>query len=454
MKVIKIFFWIILSLAILAFLIIPPAIGLWIKHHYFKALTEINRKNQNITATISHYDFGWFCSKVSVRLDFHKMPLQNNRKNIFANNDIRVDGQLNIYHGPIIYIKQDRLNHINFALADIKANIPTLNVTGHSVWHFNNLLVSRFSSPAFKLVEDGETISMKNLQGLSKYNMATHRMRLQLRMNTLDVSNFIHLKQIAYIANLDQKGLVNYGKQKLSIGNLTLYTMQDSPIVLNNVSATSNTTLDSSNINLSFKYNIQSISENKFGVNGMQFNSTINGVNAKYFNQLLAAWQNQQNTEQNLINAMMKLLRHGVTVQVHSLKLKTNDGIVLLNGTFTIPTLSNSTHLSQLPAMIKASAYFQAPKIWIKQQITAWIGSSQNTAQQSPEAIASASLQRWENDNLLISSDNNYKARLAFQDGQLLINGKAPSMLRKDNQNSQSQSNSNNGLETNRGNTP
>jgi len=93
--------------------------------------------------------------------------------------------------------------------------------------------------------------------------------------------------------------------------------------------------------------------------------------------------------------------------------------------------------LSQLPEMTKADFQIQAPKSWVKQQLTSFVTAfpppSQQHSQQDPAAIANDRLQQLENQNLLISSGNNYKARIQYTDGRLLINGKVPQPFHQKN---------------------
>ena len=457
MKVIKFFVYFIIVLAVFVFLVAPPLIGLYAKHQYYSMIENASKKNPNVTMKISSYQFGWFSSKITTEIDLHMTP-KNDHKPLSSDNNVRVMIYVNMHHGPVIYSAYVGKKRFYLALADIKGKIPTLNLNVHSIWHFSNTITSAFSSPGFELTVAPTTVSVKNFQGTSNYHVGSHRFQVHSTLDAMSVytnqnhsmsSNpTIRLDGLLYVADIDQKGLINYGKQKLAINKVLLNFDQKNPVTLNNLSAASNTTLNDGKIDITVTYNIQSISKNPLGINGFQLDFAIKNVNADSLNELLEALsqQNQQPVDyKTLLTPGMDLLRKGVSIHINYFYLKTDGGSVSLDGTFAIPELPKNTSFLQVPMMMKADCHFQAPKTWLKQQMASFIGFFQppkhGQTQVDPNEAAMLTLQQWENQNLLISSGKNYTAQIQFQNGHLLINGKVPNLQKHPAPNPQYQQN-------------
>lgn len=457
MKVIKFFVYLITVLAVLVFLVAPPLIGLYAKHQYYSMIENASKKNPNVTMKISNYQSGWFSSKITTEVDLHMTP-KSDHKMIGFDNNTRVMIYVDMHHGPVIYSDHAGKKRFYLALANIKGEIPTLNLTVRSIWHFSNTIISAFSSSGFELTLAPITVSVKNFQGTSNYHVGSHRFQVHSTLDSMSVyadqnqstsSNpAIRLDGLLYTGDIDQKDLINYGKQKLTINKVSLNLNPKNPVTLNNLSATSNTVLNDGKIDMTVNYDIQSISKNPLGINGFQLDFSIKNVSADSLNELLEALaqQNKQPMDyKTLLTPGMDLLQKGLSIHINYFYLKTDDGSVSLDGTFAIPELPKNTSFLQVPMMMKADFHFQAPKTWLKQQMASFIGFFQPTkhrqTQVDPNEAAMLTLQQWENQKLLISSGKNYTARIQFKNGHLLVNGKVPNLQKSPAPNPQYQQN-------------
>lgn len=439
MKVIKFFFYLILSLAVLIFLVMPPLVGLYIKHQYYATIDQANKQNPNLVMKVNHYKMGWFSAKFSTEIDFS------------TNNDsLRIAINGSVKHGPIIVTKNQGHSRYNIALAEINGNIPVINLTSQSLWQFNNTITSQFSSPGFNLDHKSAAVKAKGIQGNSHYSLSSQKLQVLATLDSLQIltanqmqnsvnkTPILTISNVKYSADLQRQGLINYGPQHVSIGKIDIQTQHDT-ISLNNMTFSSNVTANNGKTNMSLQYAIPTITKNPAGIKSIQFSLALKDIDTKSFNELLQSMSDQSPQQTPNVRALiapgMKVLRNGFTIELNHLLIDTDHGVASLKGKFQIPTLPKNATMLQIPMAAMADFKFQAPKAWLKQQVASVLGAFQphHSGQRpaDPNELAALSLQQWENQNLIISAGDDYVSHLQFKRGQLLINGKVPDLNKK-----------------------
>lgn len=436
MKMIKILLTSIVLLVVFLFLIMPPLIGLGVRYQCGRLLSQLNHSYPNITATISHYRFGWFTSKIDIRLDVHfkKGTLEHK----IGSSNTRQVAFMTIRQGPIIIRKQRGHYNPYLALADIDITSPQLRLKAHSIWHLSLWASAQFTSPSFQIISAPCKIIVKTLQGMLYFHLSLKHFKAHTSIDTFNLEQtasgqpIIAINKLLYHANLKKMDFVRLGQQTLTIKKMMVSLGKDDSITLSNILAHTNSRLTNGGIEMTANYKIKPITQNKFDINGLNIHFSIKNVDEKRFNELLNVLSKHKTLTSTDYESFAKpgldLLQQGLNINLKQLTLNTSSGAVSLVGTLNIPKQSNGISLLEIPTMINANFYFQSPKTWFTKQLStyyAYLASKQTPPPSiDPQKMAENTLQKWAQERFIIIDGNQLKTRLQFQKGLLFFNGR------------------------------
>lgn len=431
MKVVKRIFLSLVLVALFVFLVIPPLMGLYIKHRYNEAINQLNDAFPNTTFRVDHYQLGWFASKAHFTIDAHRPSHENGH-------DFRFTGEASIQQGPVIY-KLNPENKNRFAIASLTTEIPSLQLSSHSTWHFSNIIKSKFSSPGFSFQEK-QAINLKNLQGDSSYHFSAHHYQLDLSIQKFSLSQAIDLSGLHYTVQTSYQNKNKLSEKNLNLKNALLHLKNGDKVALNDLSGLLRINDLDGRSHIKFLYDIPSISNNAFDIQRIKFALQIIGAPTQETLKLKKDFDQRYTpgTTVNykvLINDALELLRQGFNVQLDTLRVETTKGNLIVGGSVLVPQLAKDTTVQELPQKLDINLDLQIPKEWLKTYLTGYIRAQQSALRQqpgneeksfpAPEAMAETNIQHWLTQQLLTATENEYKTNIEFKNGQLTINGHA-----------------------------
>lgn len=442
-KLINSLFIVILLLVVIIFGT-PLVMGFWIQANYQSILNRISNP-PSYKIEVVNFHRGWFSSDAQLRL---LLNTSNAEQTL-----IPIDINDHIIHGPVIFIKDaNNKSQVLLARALMTNNAQTSNarLNSRTVWTLNNQVKGNFQADQISVSNQTQQTSLSGANVDYFYDLNTQHLRTKLQISEGDFSTLgtallketfkLKFENVKSDDNFHIQDAIWYGARNLNIDHIGLQLPNNKSLDVYGVLANATNTQKSDGITTDIRFNLSTnkITGTNFNADNVQLNLAFEGLDTQTFSDLLKKAiaikkQNPNKIQESnaLYTPMLNFLGKGFTVNLNQLHFDTNQGSFDLNAQIQLPQQTGTPSLEAIAQQGTADA-----NLTVAKQLLLFVINEFNP-KQKPQAANNATtkttaqpmsaeqqLDQWIKAQILIPMGANLQLKLAYQKGQLLINGK------------------------------
>ena len=432
--------------------------------------------SNGLAVNIEQYHRGWFRSKALLDMSLHiparTVTNQDGQTTTFNEQDFKIQVPIDIYHGPVMVVDSKPLFGLGYAHSHVKlpetyAEKFTQNYTAESISPSLNmtLFVNYLNKsslglemPAFKLVSKQSNATFEWLGMTDQSSISSDRNHVGGRA-MIDGLNFLKDKMNLVLGKVTSNYNLHTTNMNLYLGEADL--LISSLVIKEGTEVTLDAqelTIHSTNDVVDGLFNSQlSVKLDKLLTDGkfygpVSFDMSLKNIDAVVLSKINEQANNmQQGTDaerhqvlMSLIPQLPKLLSKGTTLEVSSLNIGMQDGVVKGNMLVSLPA-NNLDNPFQLIQKVKGHGKLEISVAVLKrliadsakQALQAQASAGQTTPADATAPVeppkdleqlatnqADEKIEALVKSGLLINHDSDYVVELELTDGQLLVNGK------------------------------
>lgn len=430
-------------------LVVPFAIGFWLKSHDIDAMTEVMNANPNIHAELADYKRGWFSSDLTTKVTIYV------NENAHAAHSLRDDIDLTpvhftlhtlLKHGPFLFDKDQEGGrfHLGWGLAHTTVVDPKMDLRADSRVGFGKI-VHQLISPKLLLDLSSMQINMQALNAVATqsldmksltFNGAMQQASFEVKAGNkpTDKPVTLTMDQVKLQGHSKRQGFFNLGEGFLQMQNAQVtqgkdVVKVDSPKAHWQVSIVDNKlTIDlMSSVN---KVSIQDKASGPYHLNYKLSDMDV-PVLTKIVENVRAQSKAHKINSAQLMPQLMALIMKGINFDLDVYGALPKNEVVALKGQATLAANDKpSLGILSLISGLKVDANITVPERVIVSYLAGYMHQKQQASQLpqtdadvSKDQLAAEEIKGWETQGLVKRQAPNLTTKLTLDGGQFAVNG-------------------------------
>lgn len=476
------------------FIVVLVVVGILCAGYYFTGLRaekqfnrflESSKNFSQVTIKADNYQRGWLRSSVHIDAVVHQPEQTYNQDGVvkvFPAQDISLSFNTNIYHGPIIFAKNNFLFGLGYAEAEIPLpkevlaqfkqqfteNVAKPMVDVSLLLKYRNRLDVGFDIPSFELTSKDGTVHvnwkgfMSHWQLLNKLAHTKGAIEFNgITFETQTTKGETGPMSLKYdVKNVD--GQVLSGDAALNVHSFQLASEGQSPLLIEGFQAVSSNQVNDNLVNSSLKADVSRITCNELDYGPGVLNVSASNLDATALGHIqhqLQMLNNSNLTEAQqqvmwltLLPELPVLLEHGAEFEVKQFQLSTPLGLILVMAKVKLPVQKpGNRNPLLLLNQIQADASVEMPTEWLDEMTTHFLKfkiqqdqlmqakkleNANASADMLPKVLSEEEidvlahqqtdkqLESLVESGILIKKNNLYRIKVTFKKGAFIVNGK------------------------------
>lgn len=410
--------------------------GILVKNEFYNLISDFNTPGQ-FEIQVLEYQQGWFTSNADVQYTIKT----NNATDSTISQPFQFVLREKIYHGPIIFLPQDKQQKFHVAQAIFESNIDdkqypilartTIQLDGK----VTTTLQAEKISNAVEQIE-GMSFVFQKIDGKFHITPKQNEAKGRLSLGTVDLllnKSQLRIKNIELDYKLDKNNSTFWeGKRNITIGNLFIDTPDNEQIILQGfvLDLYNMATNDKMKAGVNIKLNSVHVNGKKYGDQNIEL--AIDDINLQKLTDIQkhAHSVSQQNIPLPILitqfyQLSMNLLSQGLTIDLNRFDLNTTWGEIHAQINLKLQQSKDILYSPfQLLDKLHTIASLQIPESLFEKIVNDYNESQKTDDNITQSKTAKEQIKEWTDAGWIQPINKNIKIKIKFENRELFINDK------------------------------